>query len=310
MDGHKRHERSLDEFRGTRRKSLVLAGRHPGAARRALYQRGGSGRRPRIGPCVIKAQVPAGKRGKAGGIKLAADAGGGRGRRPSRSSACGSAATRSSACWSRSRSRSRASSMPRSCMTMPRARPLILFSTEGGMDIEEIAASKTDGDPASPGRHRMADRRPPTCGHAQWAPSRRGARADRAHSRRMYAAFRARDVELLEINPLALLEDDRVVALDCKFVLDDAAVSRQPELAKRVRPPHDAAGEARRRGRPQTDRARRRRRRARQRRRAHHDDHGRRSAITAARPRTSSRSAARPTRNPKSRSSWCCPIPA
>ncbi len=49
---------------------------------------------------------------------------------------------------------------------------------------------------------------------------------------RMYAAFRARDAELLEINPLALLEDNRVVALDCKFVLDDAAVYRQPDIAK------------------------------------------------------------------------------
>jgi succinyl-CoA synthetase beta subunit len=47
----------------------------------------------------------------------------------------------------------------------------------------------------------------------------------------MYAAFRSRDAELLEINPLALLADGRVVALDCKFVLDDAAVYRQPDIA-------------------------------------------------------------------------------
>jgi succinyl-CoA synthetase beta subunit len=42
----------------------------------------------------------------------------------------------------------------------------------------------------------------------------------------------AHDGELLEINPLALLDDGGVVALDCKFVLDDAAVYRQPEVAK------------------------------------------------------------------------------
>ena len=47
----------------------------------------------------------------------------------------------------------------------------------------------------------------------------------------LYAAYRARDAELLEINPLALLADGRVVALDCKFVLDDAAIYRQPEIA-------------------------------------------------------------------------------
>jgi succinyl-CoA synthetase beta subunit len=49
---------------------------------------------------------------------------------------------------------------------------------------------------------------------------------------RLYAAYRAHDAELLEVNPLALLGDGRVIALDCKFVLDDAAVYRQPEIAK------------------------------------------------------------------------------
>jgi succinyl-CoA synthetase beta subunit len=49
---------------------------------------------------------------------------------------------------------------------------------------------------------------------------------------KLYAAYRANDAELLEINPLALLADGRVVALDCKFVLDDAALYRQAEIAK------------------------------------------------------------------------------
>jgi succinyl-CoA synthetase beta subunit len=49
---------------------------------------------------------------------------------------------------------------------------------------------------------------------------------------RLYTAYRKYDGELLEINPLAVLGDGRVVALDCKFVLDDAAIYRQPELAK------------------------------------------------------------------------------
>ena len=49
---------------------------------------------------------------------------------------------------------------------------------------------------------------------------------------RLSTAYRKYDAELLEINPLALLGDGRVVALDCKFVLDGAAVYRQPDLAK------------------------------------------------------------------------------
>ena len=47
----------------------------------------------------------------------------------------------------------------------------------------------------------------------------------------LYAIYRARDAELIEINPLALLKDGRVVALDCKFTLDDAAIFRQSDLA-------------------------------------------------------------------------------
>jgi succinyl-CoA synthetase beta subunit len=49
---------------------------------------------------------------------------------------------------------------------------------------------------------------------------------------RLYGAHRKCDAELLEINPLVVLKDGRVVALDCKYVLDDAAVYRQEELAK------------------------------------------------------------------------------
>jgi succinyl-CoA synthetase beta subunit len=52
----------------------------------------------------------------------------------------------------------------------------------------------------------------------------------------MYGAFCACDGELLEINPLALLEDGRAVALDCKLTLDDAAAYRQPALAAAAAP--------------------------------------------------------------------------
>src|SRR6202012_2073310 len=53
---------------------------------------------------------------------------------------------------------------------------------------------------------------------------------------RLYAIFSTKDAELVEINPLAILKDGRVVALDCKFVLDDASPGRQPELAKVAAP--------------------------------------------------------------------------
>jgi succinyl-CoA synthetase beta subunit len=174
----------------------------------------------KIGPCVVKAQVPAGKRGKAGGIKLAG-------------------------------SPDEAKKVARQILGMrigdytverllveeqaqierefyaavlhdvSARKPLILFSTEGGMDIEEIAAAK----PAAI-RRLLAeiDVHPSPAAIADMLKG--------LNLGRLYAAFRMRDAELLEINPLALLADGRVVALDCKFVLDDAALDRQADIAK------------------------------------------------------------------------------
>ena len=184
-----------------------------------------------FGPCVIKAQVPTGKRGKAGGIKLADTP------EEARKAA------------------EQILGMSIGGYTVERLlieeqadiahefyaavlhdlvarRPLILFSTEGGMDIEEIAAAK----PAAIRRLLLdIDGRPNA---ADIAGMLKGLDLGPAEAHiaqildRLYAAYRTNDAELLEINPLALLGDGRVVALDCKFVLDDAAVYRQPEIAK------------------------------------------------------------------------------
>ena len=48
---------------------------------------------------------------------------------------------------------------------------------------------------------------------------------------KLYDVYRNNDAELVEINPLALLHDGRLMALDCKFVLDDSAIKRQAELS-------------------------------------------------------------------------------
>ena len=62
---------------------------------------------------------------------------------------------------------------------------------------------------------------------------------------RLYDCYRLHDAELLEINPLARLADGRLVALDCKFVLDDSAINRQPQLEGRGTPERLTALEAR-----------------------------------------------------------------
>ena len=52
----------------------------------------------------------------------------------------------------------------------------------------------------------------------------------------LYAVYRDNDAELVEINPLAVTRERQLVALDCKFALDDSAIARQSTLAGRGSP--------------------------------------------------------------------------
>ena len=110
--------------------------------------------------------------------------------------------------------------------------PLVCCSTEGGMDIEEVAAR-------SPGRlhYRPVDiRRGFTQADAAELVRELGldsAGGDLAGTlARLYDAYIAFDAELLEVNPLAITHDGRVVALDCKLVMDDCALVRQRDAAR------------------------------------------------------------------------------
>ena len=115
-------------------------------------------------------------------------------------------------------------------------KPLVLFSMQGGMDIEEVAAATPD---AIRREHVNLD---PIPGAADFASMLAGLALGAAQASvadilsRLYAAYRRRDAELLEINPLAELADGRVIALDCKFMLDDAAAYRQEDIGKFAAP--------------------------------------------------------------------------
>jgi succinyl-CoA synthetase beta subunit len=184
----------------------------------------------KIGPCVVKAQVPTGKRGKAGGIKLANTpkeaeqvAGQILGMR------IGDYTVERLLIEEQAKIAREFYAAVLHDTTV--RKPLILFSTEGGMDIEEIAAEKPQA------IRRLLVDIDATPSAADIAGMLKGLDLGVAQTQiadiltRLHAAYRARDAELLEINPLALLADGRVVALDCKFVLDDAALYRQPEIA-------------------------------------------------------------------------------
>jgi succinyl-CoA synthetase beta subunit len=184
-----------------------------------------------IGPCVVKAQVPAGKRGKAGGIKLA---------RTSDEARKAAEQILGMSIGGYTVERLLVEEQAHIAREFYVAvlhdvvarRPLILFSTEGGMDIEEIAAAQ----PAAIRRLLLdIDGKPDA---TDIAGMLQGLDLGPAETqimqilKRLYTAYRKFDAELLEVNPLAVLGGGRVVALDCKFTLDDAAIYRQSELAK------------------------------------------------------------------------------
>lgn len=184
-----------------------------------------------IGPAVIKAQVAAGKRGKAGGIKPADT--------PEEAERVAAAILGMSIGEYKvervlvEEQANIAHEFYAAVLTDTDARkPLVLFSTQGGMDIEEVAAAKPD---AIRRQHVDLDAEP---GAVDFVSMLAGLQLGDAQASvadilsRLYAAYRRRDAELLEINPLAQLGDRRVVALDCKFVLDDAAAYRQEDIVR------------------------------------------------------------------------------
>jgi succinyl-CoA synthetase beta subunit len=182
------------------------------------------------GRVVVKAQVQIGGRGKAGGIKLAES--------PEEAEARaadilgmdirGHTVRR---LWIEE-----ASAIAReyyASITFDRAakRPLAMLSAVGGMDIEEVARTQPE---ALARRH--AD---PLIGFqphdARWLAYRAGIDGEAVAGvvgilGTLYEAFVGLDAMLVEINPLVLTEDGRVIALDAKVSIDNNALGRHPEL--------------------------------------------------------------------------------
>ena len=119
--------------------------------------------------------------------------------------------------------------------------PLLIFSRRGGMDIEQVAHD----DPAALLRlplHAASQSCDDACREVVAAADLHGLGLDEALAdlvRRLWELYRERDASLLEINPLAVVDDPvRLVALDAKVTIDDNALYRQPDLAAQ-RPDED-----------------------------------------------------------------------
>jgi succinyl-CoA synthetase beta subunit len=110
-------------------------------------------------------------------------------------------------------------------------RVCLMASSEGGMDIEEVAAShpekihKVFVDPATGIRDAEAD----DVARKLGVPDA-GVPQARALLQALYRAFWESDASLAEINPMIITGGGSVVALDAKMNFDDNALFRHPEI--------------------------------------------------------------------------------
>ena len=203
---------------------------------RAIAQRLG-------GRVVVKAQVHAGGRGKAGGVKLATN--------PTEAAA-----------HARQILGMTIKGLPvHKVLVAPAAdiasesyvgmivdrgaqRPVLMVSAAGGVDIEAVATH-------TPTQiHRLAvDPRYGLLSHQALGLALTlyrdvaQARAAADIMQRLYTAFYAVGASLAEINPLATTPDGKVMALDAKIVVDDNELERRPEIAALRDPEAEAASE-------------------------------------------------------------------
>ena len=110
-------------------------------------------------------------------------------------------------------------------------RVALMASSEGGMDIEEVAAHTPEKihkvfiDPETGLKNAEADEVAAKIG----IPPASVAQA-RSVLQRLYKAFWETDASLAEINPLVLTGDGKVVALDAKINFDSNALFRHPDI--------------------------------------------------------------------------------
>jgi succinyl-CoA synthetase beta subunit len=109
---------------------------------------------------------------------------------------------------------------------------IFMYSTEGGMSIEEVAEKTPEliyteeidpGVGLQPFQARIIAFRLRLTGVALKNMLK--------FLSGIYETFVACDAQLLEINPVLKTSDNRILAVDCKLVLDDNALFRHPELA-------------------------------------------------------------------------------
>jgi succinyl-CoA synthetase beta subunit len=183
-------------------------------------------------PCVIKAQVQIGGRGKAGGIKVAQN----REEAEQHARAILGMDIRGLTVhelWIEGASEIASEYYASVIFDRSAKAPLLMLSTKGGMDIEAVA----DETPEAIARLHVD----PLLGfqdfHGRRLAFEAAVDADvvrpiGAMLAKLYETFIAEDATLVEVNPLIVTPDRQVKALDAKVTLDDNALFRHPENAE------------------------------------------------------------------------------
>jgi succinyl-CoA synthetase beta subunit len=183
-------------------------------------------------PCVIKAQVQIGGRGKAGGIKVAQN----RAEALEHAQAILGMDIRGLTVhelWVEGASDIASEYYASVVFDRSAKAPLVMLSTKGGMDIEEVA----DTDPDAIARLHVD----PLLGFQEFHGRRLAfeaavdpdvVRPVGAMLSKLYEVFVAEEATLVEVNPLIVTPEREVKALDAKVTLDDNALFRHPDNAE------------------------------------------------------------------------------
>jgi succinyl-CoA synthetase beta subunit len=189
-------------------------------------------------PCVVKAQVQIGGRGKAGGIKVAED------REQAREHAeailgmdirgpRGEGPFTVHEVWIERASDIDAEYYASIILDRSAKKVMTMLSAMGGMNVEEIAEKDPD---ALVKRHVDPDT---GFGPEEARALARDAKVDddvvdgvAELLVKLYEVFNATDATLIEVNPLIVTSDREVIALDSKVTIDNSALYRQPEVAE------------------------------------------------------------------------------
>ncbi|MEK6271805.1 MAG: ADP-forming succinate--CoA ligase subunit beta [Actinomycetota bacterium] len=183
-------------------------------------------------PCVVKAQVRIGKRGKAGGIKIANDRDEARGHAEAILGMDIRGFTVHEV-WIERASRIDAEYYASIILDRSEKKLLAMLSRMGGMDVEEVAET----DPSALIRRHIEPGEELT--HEAGREMSIDARIDEDATDqvakllvKLHQVALAEDATLIEVNPLIVTSDREVVALDSKMTIDNSALYRHEELSE------------------------------------------------------------------------------